>query len=95
MADLLTDQEIADQLAQLDGWERDGDEIVRHYDLGGFREAIAFINRIADAADEANHHPEITNVYSRVTVRLTTHDAGGITAKDTAMACEVESAATA
>jgi 4a-hydroxytetrahydrobiopterin dehydratase len=75
---------------ELGSWQLDGDAIVRELRFDGFREAIAFIVRLADVADAANHHPELTNVYSRVTVRLTTHDAGGVTEKDLALAREVE-----
>ncbi|WP_211262555.1 4a-hydroxytetrahydrobiopterin dehydratase [Nitriliruptor alkaliphilus] len=77
-------------LATLDGWQRDGDTLVRELRFDGFRDAIAFINRVADLADAADHHPELTNVYARVVVRLTTHDAGGITSKDVDLARAVD-----
>jgi 4a-hydroxytetrahydrobiopterin dehydratase len=76
--------------ADLGAWRLDGDAIVRELRFDGFRPAIDFIVRLADAADAANHHPELTNVYSRVTVRLTTHDAGGVTEKDLALAREID-----
>lgn len=77
-------------LADLDGWEHRGDRIVRELKFGGFREAIAFINRVADLADEANHHPELTNVYSTVHVELTSHDAGGVTDRDLSLARAID-----
>lgn len=90
METLTTDQ-IRSDLPR--GWEIDGDVIAREYRFDSFRDAIDFINRVATAAEEANHHPELTNVYNRVEVRLTTHDAGGVTQKDLALAGEIESAA--
>jgi 4a-hydroxytetrahydrobiopterin dehydratase len=77
-------------LATLDGWQRDGDALVRELRFDGFRDAIAFINRVADLADAADHHPELTNVHSRVVVRLTTHDVGGLTSKDVDLARAVD-----
>lgn len=81
------------RLSELDGWELDGDTIRREFTFDGFREAIAFINRVADLADDANHHPELTNVYATVTVVLTTHDAGGVTDKDLALAAAIDQVA--
>ncbi len=90
---ILDESTINDALTDLPGWQLDGERIAREYRFDGFREAIAFINRIADAADAADHHPELTNVYSTVTVALTTHDAGGVTDKDLELAREIEAAA--
>ena len=81
------------RLSELDGWELDGDTIRREFTFDGFREAIGFINRVADLADDANHHPELTNVYATVTVVLTTHDAGGVTEKDLALASAIDEVA--
>ena len=81
---------IRTELADLEGWELDDGAIRRDLRFGGFREAIAFINRVADLADEADHHPELTNVYSKVTVVLTTHDAGGVTEKDLSLARAID-----
>lgn len=61
--------------------EHDG-ALQRTYELPGFREAIAFVGRVADLAEEANHHPEIAISYRKVTLRWTTHSAGGITDRD-------------
>lgn len=82
MGTTLSDDEIADRLESLEGWTRDGDEIQRSLEFDGFNEAVGFINRIAEHADEADHHPEIFNVYNQVDLTLTTHDAGGLTDKD-------------
>jgi 4a-hydroxytetrahydrobiopterin dehydratase len=81
-------------LGELPGWRRDGDSLVREYRFGSFREAVSFIVRIAFAAEAANHHPELWNVYSTVRLRLNTHDAGNkVTARDLNLAREIESIA--
>lgn len=88
--DTLDPDSIRAALADLDGWTFEDDRIVRELRFDGFRDAIAFINRVADLADEANHHPELTNVYSRVRVELTSHDAGGVTNRDLALARAID-----
>jgi 4a-hydroxytetrahydrobiopterin dehydratase len=80
MADLLSDEEIADGLPE--GWDRDGDEIVRTYEFDAYLDGVGFASGIGGLAQEAYHHPEITIGWREVEVRLTTHDAGGITEKD-------------
>lgn len=87
---VLDDDTIEQALAELPGWERDGDMIRREFTFDGFLEAVAFITRLAPVAEDANHHPEITNVYATVTVALTTHDEGGITSKDLDLARAIE-----
>lgn len=87
---LLDHDTVTTALAELDGWELDGEAIRRELRFEGFREAIAFINRVADLADAADHHPELTNVYANVTIVLTTHDAGGVTAKDLDLARAID-----
>ena len=77
-------------LDDLDGWQLDGDEIVRELTFDGFRDAIAFINRVADLADDADHHPELTNVYSSVRVALSSHDVGGVTDRDLSLARAID-----
>lgn len=90
--DTLDATTIRTALADLDGWELDGDAIRRELTFDGFRDAIDFIVRIADLADEANHHPELTNVYNRVEVVLTSHDAGGVTQRDLDLAAAIDGA---
>jgi 4a-hydroxytetrahydrobiopterin dehydratase len=80
MADLLSDEEIDAQLP--DGWSRDGDEIVRAFEFDGYLDASGFLGAAAGLAEDAWHHPEMTITWGEVEVRLTTHDAGGITEKD-------------
>ncbi|MEL6219818.1 MAG: 4a-hydroxytetrahydrobiopterin dehydratase [Pseudomonadota bacterium] len=74
------------------GWtlSSDGRAIEKTFGFKGFREALAWMVRAGFEAEAADHHPEWTNVYNRVAVRLTTHDAGGLTSKDTALALAFE-----
>ncbi len=86
----LIDAEIELALAGLPGWNRDGDAIARHYKFADFTHAFAFMARIALLAEKADHHPEWSNVYNRVDIRLTTHDAGGLTARDVDLARAID-----
>lgn len=79
---LLNDQEIRGRLDELSGWTREGDMIRKTYTLDSFPEAIAFVNRIADVAQNANHHPDIDIRFDRVACSLSTHSEGGLTARD-------------
>ncbi len=89
----LPDDEIEDRLTGLDGWNRDGDEIVRTYELPSFPDAIDFVTRAAALAEAADHHPDIDIRYRKVRIALTTHDQGGITDKDFALAAQIDAAA--
>jgi 4a-hydroxytetrahydrobiopterin dehydratase len=86
----LADAEITAGLAALPGWSRDGDEIVKTFDCGSFPGAIAFVVRIGFFAEKADHHPDLDVRWKRVRVALSTHDAGGLTAKDLDLAREIE-----
>jgi 4a-hydroxytetrahydrobiopterin dehydratase len=86
---VLSEQEISKFLESLDDWELDGDAIKRNWIFKDFSEAIDFINMIAVIAENHNHHPEIYNVYNKVSLRFNTHDAGGITEKDITIAKEI------
>jgi 4a-hydroxytetrahydrobiopterin dehydratase len=83
---LLTETEIKERLARVPGWERRGQEIRRTWAFADFKAAMAFVNRVAELAEAANHHPDIDIRYSKVTLALSTHDAGGLTARDFALA---------
>jgi 4a-hydroxytetrahydrobiopterin dehydratase len=86
MAELLSDTEIADRLRDSE-WRREGGEIVRDRKFGDFSEAMAFVNRVAQAAEEANHHPDIlVHGWNKVRLSLTNHSAGGLTDVDFEMA---------
>ncbi len=86
----LTEDEIAARLAELPGWERDGDVIRRVYCFADFRSAMAFANAVADKAEARDHHPDLLVQWGRVTLTLSTHDAGGLTARDFDLAREVD-----
>jgi 4a-hydroxytetrahydrobiopterin dehydratase len=86
----LEDAEVDRVLRALDGWQRDGDALVRELTFPSFRDAIDFVVRVADLAEEADHHPELSNVYDRVTVRLTSHDVGAITDRDADLARAID-----
>ncbi len=89
----LTDADIAAALAELPQWQREGDEIVRQYELPSFPEAIEFVRRVADLAEAADHHPDLDIRYRKVRVALTTHDQGGLTARDFDLATGIEATA--
>lgn len=89
----LSDAEVSAGLATHPGWERVGDEIVRVYAPGSFRAVIDLVGRIADAAEAADHHPDLDIRYNKLRVALSTHDQGGITAKDFALAGEIDTLA--
>ena len=81
---LLTRQQIDEQLKTLDGWTLAGDAIKKQFTFKGFPEAVAFVNRLVPDAEDADHHPDITINYRRVTLSWSTHDEGGLTMKDVA-----------
>lgn len=86
----LSDDEIAAALRELPGWERRGDAISRTFAFPAFMDGIAFVNRVAEAAERADHHPDVDIRYTRVTCALSTHDAGGITRNDVRLAREID-----
>ena len=88
MPDLLTDDALAEVLADLDGWSlvEDGTAIEAEFSFKGFNAAFGFMTRVALAAERQNHHPEWSNVYNRVTIRWTTHSEGGVTELDVKLA---------
>jgi 4a-hydroxytetrahydrobiopterin dehydratase len=86
----LTDDRVRERLAGLAGWERIGNAILKQYAFGGFKEAVAFVNRVAALAEELGHHPDILIEYDRVTLTLESHDAGGLTDRDFQLAARVD-----
>lgn len=88
MADLLSDAEIAADLPP--DWERDGDEIVRTFEFDSYLEGIGFAAGAGGLAEEAFHHPDMRIGWREVEVRLTTHDAGGITRNDLDLAARFD-----
>ena len=89
----LPDAAIAALLATLPGWARDGDELVRSFDRVDFNGSLAFVNAIAGAANAADHHPDLAISWGDVMVRLTSHDAGGLTDRDFALARTIDALA--
>lgn len=81
MAELLDDAAVAAGLQSLN-WRREGDSLVKTVELADFAEAMQFVNAVADAAEAANHHPDITINWNRVGLTLSTHSAGGLTQLD-------------
>ncbi|MGI9002375.1 MAG: 4a-hydroxytetrahydrobiopterin dehydratase [Pseudonocardia sp.] len=86
MAELLDDAAITAALADLPGWERDGDEIVRTAKLPSFPTAIAVVDRVAEIAEDRDHHPDIDIRWRTLRFHCSTHSAGGITDLDVALA---------
>ena len=92
--DKITDRATLEDLtSKLDGWTLDGDAIKRTWEFADFDAAIDFITKIAPHANALDHHPELFNVYNRVRVQLTAHDAGGISDKDFALAARMNALA--
>ncbi len=90
MAELLSDIAIQRELGSLSGWARRGDVLTRQYTFRNFVEAMRFVNHVADSAESMNHHPDIDIRYSKVTLTLSTHDAGGITQNDLDLARAID-----
>lgn len=86
----LSDIEIQRALGSLAGWTRKGDTLVKHYHFATFPDGIAFIGRVVPLAEAQGHHPDIDIRYTRVQFALSTHDAGGITEKDLALAKAID-----
>jgi 4a-hydroxytetrahydrobiopterin dehydratase len=82
MAALLSDMEIQERSNRLEGWTVEGKELKLTRTFKDFVEAIAFVNKLVEPAEAAGHHPDLAISYNKVTVSLTTHDAGGLTSKD-------------
>jgi 4a-hydroxytetrahydrobiopterin dehydratase len=90
MTALLTDTQIDEALTRLPEWRRDGDTIERKTELESFPHAIAVVNRVAEIAESVNHHPDIDIRWRTLTFRLSTHSDGGLTAKDTSLAGQID-----
>lgn len=94
MAEPLSREQIDEALRDLRAWRYESEALHRSFEFDSFREALAFIVRIGFEAEQRDHHPEITNVYNRVELALTTHDAGNrVTKKDVALAEAIEALA--
>jgi 4a-hydroxytetrahydrobiopterin dehydratase len=87
--DVLTDVQISERLAGVPGWTRQGDDIVHAQTLADFKAALLYVGAVGYLAETANHHPDITIQWNKVTLTLSTHSAGGLTAKDFALAEQI------
>ena len=82
--------EVLDRLKSLSGWKLEDGEIRKRYEFSSFSDAMRFVNQVAKEAERADHHPDIFINYRKVTLALSTHDEGGITAKDFGLAERIE-----
>ena len=90
MADVLNEDEVSSRLRRLP-WEREGDEIVREWRFEDFTEAVRFVNRVAEVAEDANHHPDIfIHGWNKVKLSLSNHSVGGLTEMDFTMAARFD-----
>ncbi len=88
--ELLSDTEIESRLADLEGWERQGDAISKTFELADFVGSVEFVSRLVNPAEELGHHPDLSISWNRVTVSITTHAAGGLTANDFELARRID-----
>jgi 4a-hydroxytetrahydrobiopterin dehydratase len=95
MSTVLSDAEVQQALQQLPGWKKNAAAIERVFQFGSFVQAMEFVNRIAEAAEAVNHHPDILINYSKVTLTLVSHDSGGVTQRDIKMAGKINELAPA
>ena len=86
----LDDQEIEERLSGLDAWERKGDAIGRTFELDDFKGSVDFVNRLTPEAEDMNHHPDLEISWNKVTVTITTHSEGGLTANDFELAGRID-----
>ncbi len=85
----LAEADIRQALTKLKGWEQRENAIARTFEFSSFPAAITFVNHVAQAAEQANHHPDITINYDKVTLSLTSHDSGGVTERDLKLAARI------
>jgi 4a-hydroxytetrahydrobiopterin dehydratase len=91
----LSDIEVQRELGNLAGWTRRGDSLIKTFTFGKFPAGIAFVDRVAVAAEAMDHHPDLDIRYTKISATLSTHSSGGITANDVALAKEMDRLATA
>jgi 4a-hydroxytetrahydrobiopterin dehydratase len=88
---LLTPEMVQESLRSLPRWKLEGKEIVRRYEFPDFAAAMVFVNQVAEQAEKAGHHPDIDIRYNKVRLALVSHDKGGLTKRDMAMAETIDS----
>ena len=90
---LLSEEEIEARLAALPGWEQDGEAIVKRFDRGDFVGAVSFVDSLVAPAERMGHHPDVEISWSEVTLRVSTHSEGGLTAADFELAAKADALA--
>ena len=86
---VLTEKDVRQRLSELPGWSYGNNSIERLFEFKDFAAAMKFVNKVAEAAEQANHHPDIDIRYNKVRMSLTSHDSGGVTARDLRMAKQI------
>jgi 4a-hydroxytetrahydrobiopterin dehydratase len=89
----LNDEEIEDRLAEAEGWEREGEAIRQRFKFEDFQGSVDFVNRLTPEAEDMNHHPDLGISWNEVTVTISTHSEGGLTANDFELARRIEQVA--
>jgi 4a-hydroxytetrahydrobiopterin dehydratase len=89
MGTALSPNDVRGALSKLPGWNENGKAIERRFEFPDFVAAMKLVNRVAEAAEQANHHPDIAISYNKVTLSLTSHDSGGVTERDITMASRI------
>jgi 4a-hydroxytetrahydrobiopterin dehydratase len=87
---LLSDSEVQERLGALDGWERAGKAIEKSFKRGDFVGAVEFVSSLVEPAEEMNHHPDVAISWETVTVTISTHSEGGLTAADFELAAKID-----
>jgi 4a-hydroxytetrahydrobiopterin dehydratase len=87
---LLEDSDVAERLESMQGWERRGDAIVKAFKCEDFAGSVAFVNSVLAPAEEMNHHPDLAISWDEVTVTISTHSEGGLTAADFELAGRID-----
>jgi 4a-hydroxytetrahydrobiopterin dehydratase len=90
---LLSDEEIEARLGAVEGWSRDGDALVREFERGDFVGSVRFAEALVEPAEELGHHPDLEISWATVTVRISTHSEGGLTAADFELAARIDALA--
>jgi 4a-hydroxytetrahydrobiopterin dehydratase len=86
----LGDEQVEQRLAELDGWQREGDAITKTFDRGDFVGSVRFVDAMVPPAEEMNHHPDVSISWNEVKVTLSTHSEGGLTENDFALAAKID-----
>jgi len=87
---LLNQDEVTSELTKLNGWQTNDNKLTRKFSFANFAEALAFVNRVGEIAETADHHPDITFGWGYAEISTTTHDRGGITNVDIALAAKID-----